>query len=319
MTAHSDLGKSSWSRLKPVKDPLDAVGFVSKGDQKLRDLKAQENYFSQIKQRYLEFCARHTGDLDAAWASLPTSASGDATKNPPASIPGTSVKSKNPSSASASAELSVILLSLRKLREAVLSTSSQTSASFSQHVHIFSIKLSIRAKHPPSYYPSLRYLLEQLHTPSHPVPQSELNEFVSYIILDYACRQEDLVSAFEWRARARSQYSFQSSIVDRVLAALAHDNWIVFWGLRKEVDSLTRAIMDWAEDRVRRRALQAVGSAYPNVGVKWITEGCTGDKTWTWERLADVEKLGWQREGDKIIIKKPRLRPGQPLQPAGGK
>ncbi|KAL4896971.1 hypothetical protein BDV59DRAFT_82453 [Aspergillus ambiguus] len=317
MANRSGSGKWPGSRLKPVTDALESVGFVSKGDRKLLDYTAQKNYYAQIRQRYVEFCARHAEDLDAAWASLPTSASGDATKNPPASLPRT--KTANPQGPSASTELSTLLLSLRKLREAVLATASTVPASFSQQVHFFSIKLSIQAKHPPSYFPSLRYLLETLHTPSHPLPESELRDVTSYLILDYACRQDDLVAAFEWRAQARRRYSFQSETIDRVLTALAHDNWVVFWQVRREVDSSLRAVMDWAADRVRRNALKAVGGAYLNVGVRWITEGCTGDSSWTWEKLAEKEGLGWQKEGEKIIIRRPKPKPATPLPPVEGK
>ncbi|KAH8423828.1 uncharacterized protein LDX57_001585 [Aspergillus melleus] len=314
MTARPQHSKWPVSRLKPVpvSDSLESVGFVSKGDRKLLDHKAQKDYYARIVERYMAFCARHAKDLDAAWASLPTNASGDATKNPPASLAQSGSKSSGPSPAS---ELSTLLLSLRKLREAVLATASSVPVPFSQQVHTFSIKLSIRAKHPPSYFPSLRYLLEHLHSSSHPLPESELKDLISYLILDLACRQDDLVAAFEQRARARSQYQFQSQTVDRVLSALAHDNWVVFWQVRQEVDSSMRAVLDWAEDRMRRHALKAVGRAYLSVSAQWITEGCTGDPSWTWEKLAETEKLGWQKEGDKIIIRKPKQKTEKNLVP----
>ncbi|KAE8382544.1 hypothetical protein BDV26DRAFT_288347 [Aspergillus bertholletiae] len=314
----SQRGKTPASRLKPVSlDSLETVGFVSKGDRKLLDHKAQNDYFSKIVERYMAFCAHHSEDLDAAWTSLPTSASGDATKNPPAAPPQPTEKQAMIKGRSASAELSTLLLSLRKLREALLATASTIPVSFSQRVHVFSVKISIQARHPPSYFPSLRYLLEKLHSPSHPLPESELKDLISYLILDYACRQDDLVTAFELRAKARCEHAFQSPTVDRVLTALAHDNWVLFWQVRKEVDSSIRTLMNWAEDRVRRHALKAVGSAYLNVGVQWITEGCTGDNHWTWDRLVETEKLGWQKDGDKIIIRKPKPKP-QPV-PGSGK
>ncbi|KAL2810643.1 hypothetical protein BJX63DRAFT_305484 [Aspergillus granulosus] len=308
MTGRAPTGKWPGSRLKPVVDSLETVGFVSKGDRKLLDHKAQQDYYDKIVARYTEFCARHADDLDSVWLSLPRSASNDATKNPPAFVPQSAQSAASPGP-SAATELSTLLLSLRKLREAVLATASTIPITFSQRVHVFSIKVSIQAQHPPSYFPSLRYLLDHLHTSSNPLPESELKEHVSYLILDYACRQEDLLTAFELRARARRQYNFQSPEVDRVLQAIAHDNWIAFWRLRKEADSLTRAVMNWADDRVRRHALNAVGRAYLGVDIAWVIEGCTGGLTWTWERLVEVEKLGWQKEGDRIIIRKPTSKP----------
>jgi hypothetical protein len=281
---------------------------------RLLDQKAQEDYFGKIVERYLGFCAQHAKDLDAAWASLPTSSSTDVTQNPPSSA--APAPQRGPP---ASNELSKILLSLRKLREALLATASTAPVSFSQRVHVFSIRLSILAQHPPSYFPSLRYLLGSLHSPSHPLPDSELDEFTSYLVLDYACRQNDMAAAFDLRARARSKHSFKSHTVDRALAALMHDNWIVFWKVRNAVDSYMRAVMNSAVDRVRRHALKAVGSAYLDADVKWILDGCTGDRdSWTWEKLVQTERLGWLKEGDRIVIKRPKRRsekrPEQPKE-----
>ncbi|KAJ5141358.1 hypothetical protein N7526_002353 [Penicillium atrosanguineum] len=269
------------SRLRPpplAADSLANVGFVSKGDKKLLDYPAQKEYFDKITKRYLQFCADHKEHLDAALASLPINSSNDATSNPPAAAPSSKSSPAVKGVPPPSAELSTILLSLRKLREAALATSSSTPVDFSQKVHYFSIRLSILAQHPPSYFPSLRY--------------------------------KDMSAAFDLRARARKEHGFQSQTVDQVLTALMNDNWIVFWRVRKGVDSYVRAVMNWAVDRVRRHALKAVGSAYLNVHVSWVVGGCTGDDgDWTWDKLVETEKLGWQKEGDKVIIRRPKPRP----------
>ncbi|KAJ5793559.1 hypothetical protein N7457_000158 [Penicillium paradoxum] len=305
------------SRLRPVSDSLENVGFVSKGDRKLLNHKIQTEYFDRIVDRYMRFCAHHSKDLDAALASLPTSPSNDATSNPPASRSPLRLNPAQKDIPPPSTELSTLLLSLRKLREAVLATAATTPAEFSQRVHVFSIRLSILAHHPPSYFPSLRYLLDRLHSTSHPLPDSEAQELVSYLILDYACRQGDMLAAYELRARARKEHSFQSQTVDKVLAALMHDNWVLFWQLHNSVDSHMRAVMNWAADRVRRHALKAVGSSYLSVHISWILGGCTGDEqSWTWEKLVEKEKLRWDREGDKIIIKRPRQSPPTKAQPS---
>ncbi|KAL2008040.1 hypothetical protein VTN00DRAFT_8022 [Thermoascus crustaceus] len=336
MAGSPQSARSAGSRLKPVSiDPLESVGFASKGDKKLLDHKAQEDYYNKIVQRYMQFCSHYGKELASAFASLPASASADATRNPPASLPIRSAppaRRSTPSSAAIrppespqstlsrakqieqrvpppSTELSTLLLSLRKLREALLATASTTPVSFSQQVHIFSIRFSILAQHPPSYFPSLHYLLDKLHSPSDPLAAAELTEFTSYLILDYACRQNDLVAAFALRARARARHGFHSELVDRVLSALVHDDWIAFWQARKGLDGYMRAVTGWAVDRVRRHALKAVGSAYLSVDVKWVVKGCAGDtEGWTWEKLAEKEGLGWEKEGDKIIIRRPKSK-----------
>lgn len=284
----------------------------------------------------MRFCSSHSNDLGAAWASLPASASTDATKNPPSSIPAFAIDkpAANPiprddsaadliaktESLSLSerqivkrqrppaAELSTLLMSLRKLREGILATSSSTPIDFQQQVHVFSIRFSILARHPPSYFSSLRYLLENLHTSSHPLTPQVLNEFISYLILDYACRQNSLAPAYMLSIQAKDKYGIKYPVIERVLHALTHENWISFWRLRKEVDGYIRAIMDWAADRMTKQALKAVGRTYLSVDVNWLLRTSTGDEGWTWQRLADKEKLGWQLEGDSVIIRKPKAR-----------
>lgn len=117
-----------------------------------------------------------------------------------------------------------------------------------------------------------------------------------------------MVAAFELHARAKKHLK-KIETVDRALAALMHDNWIVFWRIRNSVDSYMRAIMNWASDRVRRHALKAVGSAYLSTDLPWIVQGCTGDKdSWSWEKLVEAEGLGWQRQENKVIIRIPKRR-----------
>ncbi|KAJ5888065.1 hypothetical protein N7495_008106 [Penicillium taxi] len=308
-------------RLRPVGDPLVIVGYASKGDKTLLEHHAQKEYFHTIVERWLRFCSDHNKHLDDALASLPLSSSTDATSNPPAAkSKEASTETSGPATKSVppSMELSTLLLSLRKLREGITASAVTTPIEFSQRVHYFSIRLSILAHHPPSYFPSLRHCLDQLHSASHPFAHSEIKEMYSYLILDYACRQDDMAAAFRLRARARQEYGFQSQNIDRVLLALIHGNWIMFWKVCKKVDSYLHAIMKWAVDRVRRNALKSVGSAYLSVPIDWVLGGCTGDdESWTWEKLAAAENLKWEREknddDDRIIIRRPR-RPKPQLQ-----
>jgi hypothetical protein len=296
----------------------------------LLDQKMQEDYYEKIVERYLRFCAEHSSDLDTAWASLHTNASSDSATNPPTSLPirsksagnlgdskvsispvkstgtvaiGNTISEESKLTASSSAELSTLLLSLRKLREAILATASQRTLKFARRVHVFSIRLSILARHPPSYFPSLRYLLNRLHSVSNPLSKPELTEFTSYLILDYACRQNQIALAWEVLIQARTIQDFQSVNVERTVLALTHSNWVLFWETRRNVDGYMRAMMTWAADDVRRTALKAIGRSYLQVNMHWLVGTTTGDEGWTWEQLAQQEKLGWLREGDTIYIK----------------
>lgn len=199
-------------------------------------------------------------------------------------------------------------MSLRKLREAILATSATTPVRFAQQVYIFSIRFSILARHPPSYFPSLRHLLDRLHSAAHPLSASELTEFYSYLILDLACRQNDMATAYAQLVHARRHHRIENVAVEQILAALTHDNWVAFWRTHKSVDGYMRAVINWAADHVTRQALKAIGRTYRSVNEKWLVETCTGDEEdrWTWEEFAEKQQLGWQKSGDSVIIRKTR-------------
>ncbi|KAG5296830.1 PCI superfamily domain-containing protein [Histoplasma ohiense] len=314
---------------KTAADSLSQVGFTSKGDTKLLDPKAQEQYYKKIVDRYVHFCNVHSGNLDAAFSSLPRNRSEDPTKNPPVPIPirpasrarsrsrspKPPIKPAAPTAATKSTvpseqhptpaeELSILLLSLRKLREAILATSSKTPIAFSQRVHIFCIRVSILAQHPPSYYPPLQRLLKHLHSSTNPLDPSELHEFTTYLILDYACRQDDMSAAYQLRARAKAVFGYRNNSVDSILRGIMHDDWVLFWRTKRNQNAYTKALLNWVVDSVRRRALKAVGRAYLSVDVNYLVECCAGENEgWTWEALVEKEGLGWKREGDKVLIR----------------
>lgn len=199
-------------------------------------------------------------------------------------------------------------MSLRKLREALLaSASSAPSPAFSQRVHVFNIRLAILAFHPPSYYPSLLHLLFVLHTPEDPLPMTELVEMTVYLILDLACRQGEMASAYSLRSNSKLRWDLQSRIVDSVLAAINTGNWVAFWRVRRRVDGYVRAVMYWQVERLRKSTLKAFGRAYMGCDVNWILASATGMEM-TWEELVERENVGWICDGSKVIIRKPKVK-----------
>lgn len=213
---------------------------------------------------------------------------------------------------SSSTELSTILLALRKLREALLASSTTSSPIFSQRVHVFSIRLSILALHPPSYYPSLLHLLFVLHCPQHPLAASELSEMTTYLILDLACRQREFASAYAIRSRSRAAFSYDTPRnVDAILQATITDNWVAFWRVRRKVDGYVRAVMSWAIEPLRRTALKAIGRSYLSCDMKWILASATGGAM-DWEELVSKENVGWMREegSDRVTIRKVKAKGG---------
>jgi hypothetical protein len=280
----------------------------------------------------MQFYAHHSKDLESAFACLSVddlpSNSPDVAQNAsnPHSVP-TSLRLPTPSQPkshspspnkeavtpptpqSPSTELTIILLALRKLREALLASSSvAASPVFSQRVHIFNIRLAILALHPSSYHSSLLHLLFVLHSPQYPLPPTELSEMTTYLILDLACRQGEFANAYGLRSTSKLRNSFQSRDVDEVLNALITRNWVKFWRVRRRADGYVRALLHWAVDDMRRDALKALGRAYMGSDLRWILHSATGGEM-SWEELVEKENVGWIRDDDKVVIRKPKAKP----------
>lgn len=279
----------------------------------------------------MHFCTSHAKDLESAFAALSmkenASASSDAASNPPSlnmtacSLPSQSVVSptnpmSSPSQGSGASENSVsanelsnILLALRKLREALLATSGTApSPVFSQRVHVFCIRLAILACHPPSYHPPLLHLLFVLNTERYPLPATELSEMTSYLVLDMACRQGEMASAYSLRSQSKLRQSYDSRVVDGILSAVVTQNWVSFWRVRQTVDGYFRALMQWSVPELRRNTLKALGRAYMTCDLDWVLQSAAGGEM-AWDELASKEKIGWVLEGSKVIIRKPKAKP----------
>lgn len=284
----------------------------------------------------MQFCTRHNKNLDAAFASLSisqdTASSSDPTKNPPVNNkivsqhrnPDSTSKSLSASkwaSSSTSAsnttlsetpsemELATILMGLRKLREGLLATSSTAvSPVFSQRVHVFNIRVAILALHPPSYHPSLAYILAVLHTEDKPLPDPELREMTTYMILDLALRQRDLIAAYTLRCNSQKKFGYKDRFVDTILRSVVTDNWVSFWRVRRQVDGYVRALMHWHIEHIRKTTLKAFGRAYMTVDLKWLLMSTSSDEM-SWDELVAKEAVGWSIEEGKVIIRKPKRKP----------
>lgn len=286
-----------WSRLKPgPADPLEAYGLPSKGETRLNDLRAQESFYNKIVDRYMKFCAASGGGEKLAEQFAAMSVSNANQSPAPKTLESPSVSARN-----TTLELGLILSAMRKLREAIVA--SHRTDHFAQRAYIFIIHAAILTKSWESYLPALRYLLQNIHTQT-PMTSSEFNEFAGYYILDLACRQGEIASAFAHRSRLGFAYSDPTGRVDRLLRALVMDDWISFWQLHKLVDGYQKRIMEFKEDEIRLHALKCIGRSYFGAEKGYI-EKCTGKD---WDQLVK-SGVGWElQEGDRIIIRRPKAR-----------
>lgn len=192
-------------------------------------------------------------------------------------------------------DLSILMMAMRKLREGIVA--SDRVDEFSTQAYIFCIRLSILMKHMESYHPAILHLLKKMH-PILPLTATELQEFVGYLVLDLACRQNGLAQAYS----VRHSYRLHDPKVDAVLRALAHDNYFLFWRVKQSVDGHKAKIMEFAEDEIKRQTLKCLGRSYLNIDLPGL-EHYTNT---SWPSLTNDYGVGWQLEGTKVIIRKPK-------------
>ena len=259
----------------------------------------QESYYNKIVERYMQFCAaagRHDDALDKAFASLSLDKA-DQEISSEGAVPTGGAVSTPTTEKTTSTELSVLTMSMRKLREAIVASS--RTDNFAQRAYVFTIRAMILTSTYESYHPALLHLLYKIH-PSTPLPSPELHEFVSYHILDLSCRLGDLCNAFS----VRKEWGFRDKRVEMVLKALVHDDWVNFWKLRGVVDGYQRKLMGWAEGGIRKHALKCLGRSYLGVDKAYV-ERCAGR---LWEELKLQDSVGWELEGDKVTIRRIKVK-----------
>ncbi|KAI9864283.1 MAG: hypothetical protein M1813_003201 [Trichoglossum hirsutum] len=307
-----------WGRLKNIpQDALESMGLPSKGDNRLLDYKTQENYYNKIVERYMGFCADSGGgsELERQFASLSlqeggtatgdeavTSASKQATATTAMTATTTTTAAApvavpaNNNAQSTEKILSTLILAMRKLREGIIA--SNRLDDFTTRAYIFCIRAAILMKHKESYHPAILHLLRVID-PRLPLPPTEKHEFVGYLLLDLACRQNDLAQAFA----IRSQHRYSDRRVDAVLRALAHDNYNLFWRVRGEVDGYQGGLMGFAEEEMRVLALKCLSRSYLCVEKAFVVDVTKAE----WDVLRSRYGVGWElRDDGKVLIRKPR-------------
>lgn len=255
-------------------------------------------------ERYLTFCSA-AGDRESLLQRFESlSLAGNDGSTAGTEVPG-GISASPPSfpepSASAAPngakDLSDVIMALRKLREGIVA--SKRADDFATQAYLFCIRFAILVRDPESYHPAVLHLLRAIH-PQHPLTSVELHEITAYLVLDTACRRADLAEARALRVR----YGLRDAKVDAVLAALVHDNYVVFRRVTRSVDRHWSRLMEYAEEEMRRHTLKCIGRTYLSVELGFL-EGVTGCK---WDELTTKEGVGWELEGQKVVIRKVRAK-----------
>ena len=262
---------------------------------RLLDHKTQERYYTKLVEKYMEFCtsAGRGDELSRRLASMDLSAKDVSETERPQSAP--SIVPGPAFDAASRKDLSMLVMAMRKLREGIVA--SNRVDDFSIQAYIFCIRLSILLKHMESYHPAILHLLRRMHTIK-PLTSSELQEFVGYLVLDLACRQNDLTQAYS----IRHSYGLRDPKVDAILQALTHDNYYLFWRVARSVDGHKAKLMEFADEGVRTQTLKCLGRSYMSIDLPAL-EMYTNSP---WTILTKNHAVGWQLETAKVIIRKPK-------------
>ncbi|CAK7264428.1 hypothetical protein SEPCBS57363_001064 [Sporothrix epigloea] len=336
-----------WSRLRPADvDPLEVYGLPSKGETRLSDFKTQERYYGKIVERYLKFCTDAKGrdglhqrftsleltDDTAkpvpAWRAAAGSGPSSAPRENTSSAGGTVAVLPTPESTAALAEashdLTMVLAALRKLREAIVATS--RADDFATQVYLFCIRLAILAKHHQSYHPAILHLLRSIHR-RRLLTSAELHEVVVYRVLDAACRRGDLAEAYHLRCL----YKLRNTTVEKVLRALAQDDWVALqrligvgsgsgMGMGSSrgscADGHQIKLLEYATHHMRVHTLKSFGRAYLRLEDVGFLEASTG---LGWTELQKQYKVGWELEEKAVVIRKIQPRSAAPVATGTGK
>ncbi|KAM0252987.1 hypothetical protein ACHAP5_000850 [Fusarium lateritium] len=193
--------------------------------------------------------------------------------------------------------LQEVLMALRKLREGLVAT--KRADLFSIQAYIFSIRLSILAKHPESYHPAILHLLRFMAVWT-PMEHSEIEEIAGYFMLDAACRRRDLTEAYF----IRQDFNIRNKKLNNILKALAHDNYVSWQASKKQANRHCLKLMEWAEDDMRLHTLKCFGRSYLNVDLPYL-EFATDRK---WDKLKEKDSVGWELDDEKVTIRRVRAK-----------
>lgn len=188
-------------------------------------------------------------------------------------------------------------MALRKLREGIVA--SKRIDDFATQAYLFCVRIAVLLKHSESYHPAILHLLRTIH-PKHPLTGFELREVTGYLVLDAACRRDDLAEAFALRSR----FQLQDPKVDSILQALVRDDYIAFGRLKKSTDGHKAKFLEFREDDMRRHTLKCFGRAYLSVDQDFL-ERATGT---IFLQLVEKEGVGWHSDGTKVTVRSIRGR-----------
>jgi len=197
------------------------------------------------------------------------------------------------------AELSSILLGMRKLREGI--TAARRTDKFAVEVFKQHIRAAVLVQQIDNYHAPLLHLLYNLHA-ANPLPSLDVQEFASYHMLHLAAYLEEYGAALAVKNEFR--------IVDRralqAVHAIIHGNYWSYRAARNRVDQYMGRLIDYAELRMRKLMLKSIGATYFTVDLPYL-EVVGG---LPWKRLREEYGVGWElnEATGTVTVRRPKMK-----------
>lgn len=276
-------------------------GFTSRGeDTRLqKDERSRRDYFNQILETFVKYCADNTAsslhqcldkftdynDLDVV-----------------IKIPSVEIDSKSdkegtiPTQQGRPVKIDSILLSLRKLREALIHTEAD---SFTRNVFLFSIRVSAYIGHYQTYIPSINYLLAPFNIKN--LNHSEKREVATILILHVAHFNRDYGQAI------RLFFSYLDPSEDkkvlRILESYINNDYYTWSQLyNSEVDNGISNMMKFGVQAMSRVIVERLSSSYFNISLKELEDTFLPNGI-TFLYIKETFGVEWKQDGDNLIIK----------------
>lgn len=275
----------------PTKGTSPQYGLVSKGgDARLQSsARERERYFDHIIRCFIDYC-----NIDSLSAALRQFVDESITSN----------FLKNSDSARETIPLKPqpiqsILLSLRKLRESLLSCERDT---FTKKVYLLSIRIAANIGHYETYIPSILYLLQSPRSLS----KQELTEIVLLLALHQAhytdANSEALATLYKYSTDNRD---WKANKTFAIIQAYIHKDYYAWISLyNSETDSCKHRMMQFGESKILTQMAVVFTQSYFSILLPAFEETFLPDDMVATSFIKNVkEASSWQIDDTTLVFR----------------
>lgn len=277
---------ASHTREKPT--GIGGYGFVSRGDDhRLQQSdSARRAYFEEIMSSFVVY-ANNLGPELRAWLQNVEKTDQedgwivDATQ-------ALSLADKN------KCTVNQILMALRKLREALLS--SETDA-FAKRVFLFSVRIAASMGHYQTYIPSIHYLLHRARPLLTPTEMSELATLLSLHLAHFNQHNTKALETYH-------QYKLNDRQLFKALKSWStgdYFTWVKIYN--SECDACKSAVMAMGLPHMMSHLINVIQSSYFTVTKSYLEQHVLPDGV-VYDDLVQKYRCQWQLDNDIVIVRK---------------